>query len=71
MSPKKPLPPIFDGFSQKQVYDLYHIADVKQYDAGQVIFKEKEIAENLYVLLRGKIVKVLHHAGKKKRNCIF
>lgn len=66
MSSKKPLPPIFDGFSQKQVYNLYNIADVRHYETGQVIFKEKEIAEHLYVILHGKIVKALHHAGKKR-----
>lgn len=46
---------IFRGLDQGQLQGILRISDVEQFDRDAVIFKERDPAQELYLILKGKV----------------
>ena len=64
--------PLFEGLSQKQLQDLLHISQKKQYAPGNDVFYEGDFADGLYIIISGRIkVFKLSLEGKEQVLHIF
>lgn len=50
---------MFKGFSQKELDDLKTIIECRQYNAGEMILRQNERADYLYIVVNGN-VEILH-----------
>lgn len=47
--------PLFGGLDSEELAALAEIALEKEFQAGEIIFEEKQVAHHLYVVARGKV----------------
>ena len=59
--------PIFKHLDDRHVQSLAACADHLTLDAGQLVFREGDAPDNLYVILTGR-VRVYHEAAGAKRS---
>jgi CRP-like cAMP-binding protein len=57
---------IFSLLTSKQVAEISDVAQVQDFDEGQIIYDQKEEAKNLFILLEGEVS--LRIPGKKDMN---
>ena len=61
--------PFFKGMSQEQILELKSVSDIKEYRAGEEVFREGEKGDSLYFILDG-TVEVRKRFDKKKEQVI-
>ncbi len=54
----------FKNLDDKQIKTLYNLFTIKKLQAGDVLFKEGDIVQTVYLILRGEIKIEINHPGK-------
>ena len=59
--------PMFEKLDPSEIMEIIHIVEVKQYQAGDIIFRENDAGDAWFVLYRGAVDVLKHGAtGEKK-----
>jgi CRP/FNR family cyclic AMP-dependent transcriptional regulator len=59
--------PMFEKLDPSEIMEIIHIVEVKQYQAGDIIFRENDAGDAWFVLYRGSVDVLKHGAtGEKK-----
>ena len=59
---------LFHGIANEVVEELVTVMEVESYNAGDIVFKEGDSADNLYILQTGALN--LYMAGAKEATCV-